>query len=189
MKDENITCSWVTEHLEAFLDCDLTSKEAEGLERHLSSCPGCRAERNLAIRIQTALRALPEEICPDRVINAARDVIEKKKPSIEPLRICKVRLFPRALALAAVAAIVIAGTISFFAWRQRQIPEEKVSTQQMILARRQVELTLAYIGEVGLKSASAVSEDVVESKVQPSLKKAVHKVLDIRMNPFKNNKT
>lgn len=61
-------CARIRESLDPYLDGDLSAHEAAGLEAHLSRCPACRDELDLARELATALRAgIPLLACPPRV--------------------------------------------------------------------------------------------------------------------------
>ena len=58
---------WVDEHLEAYLDGDLSAADAERMERTLEGSPKLQRELALARRIHEDLAATPDFRCPPAV--------------------------------------------------------------------------------------------------------------------------
>ena len=69
---------------------------------------------------------------------------------------------------------------------QPQQPTTTVSPEELERAEQQVKWTLAYVGHVSQRSASIVYEEVIESELQPLMKKGLTQILKTKASFFKN---
>jgi hypothetical protein len=185
--DKHITCEWVQDLMDAFLDEELNSSDASKFETHLSSCSTCSEEFELAKRMMVEIRNLPELRCPDRVINAAMAHIEtehQQAPWHQKLA-WSLGGLTRWWRFAAVAAVFLIVVIPILLHKQPQQPPEMVKSEELVRAERQVELTFAYIGHISNRSASSVCDKVVDSGIAPPLKRALNRVMESEALPFK----
>lgn len=187
--DQDTTCAWAQQLIDAYLDGDITAAETSKLEAHLSDCFTCKEELALAKRVKQTLRSLPQQHCPDRVIDATLEEMGDKTPVAERRRPwgSGARWYARAWRLAAIAAACIALVILALILKQPQQPVvTPVSSEELIRAENQVKLTLAYLGYVSYRSTATLCDDVLESRIVPPMKRALTEVLDIKaMMPFK----
>jgi len=189
--DNTISCEQVRDLLDIYLDGDLGPSEAASMESHLSECKACSEELELAKAIRNALHALPEKECPERVVRNAQEQIERKekRKSALPVKSPVIRdLLKWRWAAGAVAALIVLA-IGLFLLRKPPQPRETLTPHQIEQARAEVEFTFACIGSIGYQSAAAVYNDVLESKVLPSVKKAIEETIETKALPFKKDKS
>jgi len=112
-------CEQARDHLSAYLDRELASELSSAVRAHLESCAGCRAL--LADLRATAglLRALPVHRAPADLADDVQREIERRtilpaaetahdtEPQERTLALRRVRLWPRALAVAASVLLVV----------------------------------------------------------------------------------
>jgi anti-sigma factor RsiW len=180
-----IDCEWVQDQIESSIDGELSRAELAGFESHLSVCPACREEWEFAKEIKENLAGLPQPSCPERVAKAVWEKISKREKEGLPVRTSLWgkgggRLWGWRPAFAAGCAMVFAiGLWSVFHQppapqqaTEASKPLEAISPQDLALATRQVEVTLAYVEHVGRQSLLAAGNRVFELVVVEQVKKA-----------------
>lgn len=182
-------CNDVLEHIEAYIDNDLSAEEVSHIDTHIQSCPSCSEELSFAREMQSELRAFPRMECPDRVVEAVYQHIEQQgatksasSPS-SPSLWASVRawwqslrpspVFVPALSLG-VTAIVAVG--AWFLFRPASTPT--MSEAEIADAKRQVEWTLAYLGSVNTKVAAVATGEVVQSYIVHPVQRAVGETME-----------
>lgn len=185
--ENHMNCDWVQENLEAYLDQELTAAEAAGLESHVALCSTCAAELALARQVQLELQSLPQQRCPDEVVARVLEQSRVKQPAAEEqgLSVWDFHWLAPAWRLATAAALFLVVICSALLLKSSPPPREPLSPEQIVVARQQVELTLAYIGQLGYQSVATVQEDVFESRVLTPVEDALDKVMSIRIPPLK----
>ncbi len=189
--DQETTCLWAQGIIDSYIDGELTGVEASRLESHLLECSACTEELALARRVKSTLRTLPQQHCPDRVVAAALDQVE----STPPLRKQRhpwawvPRWYGRQWQLATVAAMLLIALVVSLVVIQPQGPSTAVSPEELARAEQQVKWTLAYVGHVSQRSASIVYEEVIESELEPLMKKGLTQILKTKATLFRNPKS
>lgn len=153
--NDSLSCAVALDLLEPFLDDELDAGDAERLRGHLAACAACAAEADLARRIQSELRALPQPECPPellaRVVRTGRgEVVPFRPRRTERLRIA---------AAAAVLALAIGGGSLFVHLQRVQQQREQVAE-----ATREARLALAYFGKVTRKASLDVRDEVLRRR-------------------------
>ncbi len=172
--DEETTCAWARQVIEAYLDGDLTADEAARLESHLSGCQACAEELALAKRLNLALRDLPEQRCPDRIADAVLDRVGKEPRAARR----PAGWYPRVWRPAALAAMLLLVAITALVIKGAKPPPPTVTPEEIVRAEQQVRWTLAYVGEIGRRSAFTVRDDVLESRIVHPIRKAFSDVFE-----------
>jgi anti-sigma factor RsiW len=189
--DQEKTCLWAQEVIDAYVDGELSAADTFRLESHLSACPVCAEELQLARRVKHTLRILPPQYCPDRVVAAALEEAESeravtRKPRWQA-RFASWHQWQWRLAAAVAMALAIAVTITVFIRPQQ--PPTTMSPEELARAERQVKWTLAYVGHVSQSSASIVYEEVIESELEPLVKKGLSQIQQTKAKLFRNPKS
>jgi len=166
---EEITCARVLDMIEPYLDGELSGEYVSRIESHLLSCPTCAEELAFAKRTQHTLRHLPEQRCPDGVVYAVIDRVGPERPAPRRRRQSIWRH-------AAVAALVLAVAVAVFVGDRPSPPS--VTPEELALAEQQVRWTLAYVGEITLRSTLMAIDDVFESRIAPPVQRAFIRVLE-----------
>jgi anti-sigma factor (TIGR02949 family) len=170
-------CDWAEAHLDAFVDGDVQAEEEARLTRHLGTCDSCKAMLDEARDIRAQLNALPQEECPERVLAAVLARIEKEEGAKRPRRARRpfwtgqswgLRLVT-ATALTTMLIVCIAHDSGNYLTREPAQP----SAEELALAEQQLELTLAYVGYIGRRSARAIRDDVLDLKVVTPVRAAL----------------
>jgi anti-sigma factor (TIGR02949 family) len=160
---DETTCAWMLDMIEPYLDGEVSGEDASRLESHLLTCPACAEELAFAKRTQHTLRHLPQQRCPDSVVNAVVDRIGPERPAPQRRH-------------AAVAALVFAVAVAVLVGDRPSPPS--VTPEELALAEQQVKWTLAYIGEISRRTAFTVRDDVFESRIAPPVQRAFTHVLE-----------
>jgi anti-sigma factor (TIGR02949 family) len=166
---DETTCAWVLDMIEPYLDGEVSGEDASRLESHLLSCPACAEELAFAKRTQHTLRHLPQQRCPDSVVYAVVDRVGPDRPAAQRRR-------PQVWRYAAVAALVLAVAVAVLVGDRPSPPS--VTPEELALAERQVKWTLAYVGEITLRSTLMATDDVFESRIAPPVQRAFTHVLE-----------
>ena len=163
-----LPCEEALDLLEPYLDGDLPPEETDRVRRHLDGCPACAAERALAARIQSELRALPQPDCPPEVIERVRRAGRGEVvpfPSAE--RAPRWRI---AAAAALVALAVGGGALGVHVQHVRQ-------QEQVAQATLEARLALAYFGKVTRKAGLDVRDEVLEKRLVAPVARSVSRSL------------
>jgi anti-sigma factor RsiW len=98
------------ELLSALVDSELTPEEERQAERHLATCPACRAERDRLAQLRDAVRDLPELDLPPPVW-------------VQVMRVGRRRVRPTAFVGAAAAAVALLGLVAVPAQQHHVTPQ------------------------------------------------------------------
>lgn len=186
--DQETTCLWVQGVIDSYIDKELAGVESSRLESHLAECSACAEELALARRVKSTLRTLPQQHCPDRVVAAALDQVESKAGPTKKYHpwAWVARWYGRRWQLAAVTAMFLTVLIAGLILMRPQRPTTTVSPEELARAEQQVKWTLAYVGHVGQRSASIVYEEVIESELEPLVKKGLGQIQETKAKLFRN---
>jgi len=165
-------CSWTQERIEAYIDGELTPAEQDRLEAHAATCATCAAELEDARRLISALRTLPSLTCPNAVSQALQDRIHQTRQ--DRWRTAAKRWYAP-LAAAAVLAL-IAG---YHLFDPEPVPPA-FSAKEVAQARRQVEWTLAYLGDLNSRMGTAVRDDVIQPHLVQPLRLNLDTILPVQ---------
>ena len=173
--EEPRACAWIQERLEAHLDGDLPVGERAELDRHLPQCAVCTHAMAQARQVQEMLRALPLQVCPDWVAEAAwnrvrQDLRVTRRHRLQ-IWLGDWRLHPWRPALVAMAALVL--TVATTLLIRHQEPRAEVSPAELARAEFQVRWTLGYLGQLSRRTGLTVRDQVLRVRVVEPLKKTM----------------
>ena len=171
----DLPCEEALDLLEPYLDGDLPPGETDRVRRHLDGCPACAAERALAARIQSELRALPQPDCPPEVIERVRRAGRGEVvpfPSAE--RAPRWRI---AAAAALVALAVGGGALGVHVQHVRQQQE------QVAQATREARFALAYLGRATRRAGFDVRDKVLQKRLVIPTTRSVSRSLSEIQSP------
>jgi anti-sigma factor RsiW len=166
---------------------DLDSGEHELAAAHLATCAACCQELEQARRLRDTLRALPEQVCDDRVLaevaaRARREALPGAAAAGGPSLVGRMREWfaqravpvwqPAAVVLAALVLVVGVGRLVF-----RAPTEQKISTADVERAELQLRWVMAHLGDIGRRTGQAVQKDVIADGVAAPTARAVEEVL------------
>jgi anti-sigma factor (TIGR02949 family) len=161
--DHDPYCEEALDWIEPYLDGDLPEDEAARLREHLAGCPSCAAELELATRIQSELRSLPQLDCPPEVLERVRREGRNDLATVIPFRSRRRALIgPRLAAAAAMLALAVGGGALFF---QIQKPSDQPSPQQIAQATAEAKLALAYLGRATRRASDDLREEVIAKRL------------------------
>ncbi len=163
--DHDPRCEEALDWIEPYLDGDLPEEEAARLRGHLAGCPACAAELELAIRIQSELRSLPQLDCPPEVLERGRREgrgvvvpFESRRRNVRDRR----AIGPRLAAAAAVLALAVGGGALFL---QVQRPPDPPSPEQIAQATAEAKLALSYLGKATRRASVNLQEEVLAKRL------------------------
>jgi len=97
-----MTCAEVREEFSALMDGELAPELRAAVEAHIAQCSECLRELDALKRIDALYRGLPRQFAPEGFEESVRNAIHAAAPASPRLR-----LLPRLVALAAVAAMLL----------------------------------------------------------------------------------
>ena len=165
-------CSWTQERIEAYIDGELTPAEQDRLEAHAATCATCAAELEDARRLISALRTLPSLTCPNAVSQALQDRIHQTRQ--DRWRTAAKRWY--APLAAAAVLVLIAG---YHLFDPEPVPPA-FSPKEVAQARRQVEWTLAYLGDLNSRMGTTVRDDVIQQRLVQPLRLNLDTILPVQ---------
>lgn len=166
-------CVWMQEHLDAYLDGDLSPTEVTMADLHLARCAGCAAELTLARQVAGSLRSLPGQNCPDRVTDTVRAHIGaagNRRLGVKPMPWYYrwQELFKRPLWIGAVTAVfvVLTAVVGTHSPNEPQYTRAEIEEAEI-----EAKMALALISEITSRAGSAIQEDVLTVPlVKPALR-------------------
>lgn len=172
------TQAWVDDHLEAYIDEDLTMKEAKLIDAITAADDTWDNELALGRQLKYELRALPELECPTDVTQAV--FAETRRLSRAEgwervrswIRKDWFRAWQPALAMSLLLAIVVSAAM----WT-RPAPKTEVD-----IALEEVQWTLAYLSSVSAKAGASVRSEVLEPHVVTQMQQALGTVMEEQTN-------
>lgn len=152
--------NWADEHLEAWLDGELSPAEAERMERVLAASPELQWELDLARRIRTELEATPDYRCPPVVSRQVFAEVSEKTRRRDRRRLhgWLAAIGPAAprWGLAGLAATVLLALGLWIVVPQFSAPEKQIyvvdgqtfTAAELADAQAQLELAMGYVDQL-----------------------------------------
>jgi anti-sigma factor RsiW len=151
-----MNCSRFDEVIEDYLDGELGDDEARAIESHAANCLVCAEELSLARKVSAGLAELTPLSCPDGVTARVRDSLSALAQQAD-LGAAQQRVRAGAwtrniMQVAAALVLIIAGVILALS-QQQDSPavdsdqqRESYTREELVLATKQLEWALAYVG-------------------------------------------
>lgn len=171
-KDIPDACLNVGEKIESYLNGELTAVEQAEIAAHLASCPECRADLAFAQRIADTLHSLPQERCPDRVIER---VYERVVPPRSTFRDRWRVPTWRPVLIGSCAALLLAVTALI---GQKEMTTPRYAEADIRAAEREARWALAYIGLLGERTGKTVKSSVIDERIILPVVRTLEKSLD-----------
>lgn len=178
---DSLRCKQVSESLEALVDEELSAgagdPDAATLLAHLTHCPACTAEYELAVAIRHELRALPELDAPpamiDRVLQPAREASPLPAQPSRPKGWAAPRTRRLAWAASFTAALITAG-LWVGSLRQRPSPGPaipEVDPAVVAAATEEARFALTYLTRLHRRAGLELQQDLlIERLTEPALR-------------------
>jgi anti-sigma-K factor RskA len=182
-----MNCSAFDPMIEPYLDGELSSNDARALESHVAECQACDEELSLARTVSEGLAELTPLDCPDVVTERARRAMSslrgREAPIARESRTRRAVWNKRAWQIAAAVVLAAGGVIVAISQLQNPQPVDSASLadtytpEEVKLAMKQLEWTLAYVDHVTRSSMQNVGRDVIGKHVTPPMRNAVNMLL------------
>ncbi len=175
-------CQTFEQYSVDYLEGTLSPRTMHDADAHLQCCAHCRALLAEARMVSEALRRLPQESCPDHIVEqvmqqqalrGARSVrvswSERLSQWFGPVHI-------RRFGLATVAVLLVVVTVwQYQRGQHRPVETETYSAAEVEQAKREIELTLAYLHRYMQQTSTAVEYQLAST--QTTLTEPVHTIL------------
>ncbi len=163
--------------LDAYLDGELGRRQRRDVERHLHTCPRCRAELEARAALRARMRAMPLLSCPEGVV-ARVQAMTARQPTKRRLAF-RPRLAWRLALAGATVAVAVLLLVRYEPW-QRPMPEEAAySPEQVMQARRDAERALAYVSYALQLTQQTLEQEVLPAQVVKPLRRGVSTALGV----------
>jgi anti-sigma factor RsiW len=183
MPASNDKCSWFLDRIELYVDDELVGEELAPFEGHAGSCAACRDELSLATAVVGELRAMPQQRCPDHVVEEAAARAGAGDAERNSLMNRLVGWLggrgDHALrpAMAVMLVVIVAATI-FVMSRHEQSPfngatDTEYTEQEVELAKIEAQMAFAYLGRYSRRTGEIIKKDVIQDRVLKPLGKTV----------------
>jgi len=74
---DNISCEEALKRLAEFIDCELSDREQDTVERHLRTCRSCYSRMEFESRLKERLSALSSDDVPSTTRDRVRELIKR----------------------------------------------------------------------------------------------------------------
>ena len=186
-RHDKTTCAWVDEHIDDYIDGDLSTGDRTRFAKHLDVCTACRREFELAGSVLNELHALPEEKCPDRVSDAVLDHVgagaDGERSLVQRVRGWRAGGTPSVRAALVSAFIVLIIVSAAVVGRMQQ---NRITPEEVAVAEAQLRQTLAYVGEVSRRSGVVVRNEAIGKGIVKPMRRAMN-VLNDDSEPTRND--
>lgn len=172
------TQAWMDDHLDAYIDEELTMKEAKLIDAITAADKTWDDELAFGRELKYELRGLPELECPPELTQAVFAETRRLSRAEGWARIRGwvrndwFRAWQPALAMSLLLAVVVSAAL----WT-RPAPKSEVD-----IALEEVQWTLAYLSSVGAKTGASVRADVLEPHVVTQMQQALGTVMEEQTN-------
>jgi anti-sigma factor RsiW len=168
-----LTCDWVLEHVDDYIDDDgaLSAAQRDAVDRHAAHCAACQDEIRAARAVVQTLRGIPQVPVPASVIDAAERAIQPAVcvvPMVAP-RPRAIRWVPSIVAAAALVAVIATAQ-----WTPRTPPEPLASEAQVEAAARETLLALSYVNHSARRTGDILTREVLNGTLPP-IRRAMEK--------------
>jgi anti-sigma factor RsiW len=172
-------CQTFERYIIDYVDGTLRPQDAADVDAHLQQCARCRSALADARAMSESLRALPQEPCPDYVIESVLEDVERRVDHdswVERLsQWCgSGRIWKTGFAMATALLLVVAAGLYQGGIRWPARPET-YSAADVEQARREIELTLAYIHHYTQQAGEIVEYQLAST--QEVVTEPVHTIL------------
>jgi anti-sigma factor (TIGR02949 family) len=185
-------CGWALEHIEAFLDDDLSAGELKRFQQHVDRCDTCARELAFATRVVGELRALPTHTAPESVMEAvnapdtapAGSFMERMMDRIGAA-MGEAWSLARRPAMATMIVLVLATGVFVVTQHQRQ---PRVSEAEIEEATQETFLAFAYIGKYSRMTGHIVRDEMINEVVEPVKRVMVEtRILETKPQPERSD--
>lgn len=182
------SCGWVLEHIESYLDDDLSPAELKRFQGHIDGCDSCCRELAFATRVVGELRALPELTAPGRVMDGIA-VTPDSGPTLAGRLAAwwtdAWTLMRRPAMATMIVLLLAAGT---YVLTQRGAPQQQVSEAEVEEATRETLIAFAYIGKYSRMTGHIIRDEVIDEVVQPVGRAMIEtKIIETKSRPGRSD--
>lgn len=164
--------------IDGHLDGDLTGASATELSAHINRCESCRQELELAETIRRELSSLPHFDPPARVVEAARQRIERRRVAFERPG-WRGQHRPAWAALAAAAAVIFAVALALLVL-DRSENREAVAESEVARATAEARLAFALIADATERAEHELRASVLRERVLATAVRGVSRSFRLR---------
>ncbi len=166
--------------LDAYLDGELSRKEARSARKHLKMCDFCREQLREKRELSQRIRSLTVQQCPDRIVEFVVRETSAKKPSV------RIRREGVSWRFAAVAATVATVALFLAVWPIiRTTPpnsQYEYSAAEIAQAKSDVERALIYVNEALTRTQKTLEQEVMPERVIKPLKMSIQEIFGVTAN-------
>ena len=195
--EKQIDCTWFEERIETFVDRELPTQEKVRFETHRMECSHCRFDLDLAEKVKQTFSSEVLVQCPDSVVEKILGVVSQTTGGVAASRRIVDRGFWgswRGWIAVAVPMLLLVGVLGWKVFLEEsaipiQVVRPEYTQAEIQTAEKQVRVTLAFIGKVGLKSLAIAGKEVIEEGILVPAEKTMVAVMDTKALSFAHEKS
>ena len=170
VQDLPIRCPEGVDLVDAYLDGDLSDAELARFEAHLSGCPVCRDELELAREVAGVFADLPRLECPPEVIER----VEVQRRGVGGGASSDGWSWAQAATLLGILAAGLLAGLIFLGDREPPPPTPTMAELQE--AEEELRFALAYFGGIARKASLTLRDDVLSDRVLEPPRRALQRL-------------
>lgn len=175
-------CAKIESMLNAFIDGELTKKDAAFVREHLDGCGECRSMLEGLLDIEKRLTSLPRLRCPgrieERILMLSIDT-ENRGGKHKTFKSFFESLHGRTVTVGLAAAVMIVLLVIGRMIRDEESVPQTFTPEQIEQAREQAELGLSYLGTKINKTEKNILEQVLLKDLPETVRKSIRKTVPI----------
>lgn len=182
----SLQCDYFRKLFDDYINNDtLPAKQKKLITVHLKTCDACRKEYNKELKIMKAIKDIPLFHCPHRVVQRIENKTYGKNKEVNIISrlfnwifISHIKPISIGMATAIIIIIVTLSPFSPFTHSRNEVEETMYTTEEIKKAKKEAELSLAYIGQIfndeNKKAVNSVLLDRFPKIIRKSLKNSIN---------------
>lgn len=177
-----MNCQTFEHYLVDYLEGTLSSKDTHDVDAHLQFCGHCQTLLAQEKAISEKLQQWPKLTCPESVIEKVFFEIAERQPKVSWKTSIQWWFAPEHVWKIGVAAAIVLLVLMAFFYRggdDQQVQQIAYSTEEVEQAKKDIELTLAYVHHYTQKTSNilehqlASAQTVVRQPIQTILERQI----------------
>lgn len=175
-----MTCQEFDNIIADYVEGEITAEQKIEVETHLKECSKCQTTFNYYQEIVEKLHTLPQEKCPDTVIEKVFHSVrvDDSKPSFLT-NIYNTILERHSWKISFALAVIILGIFVIYPHLEYQEPvQQQYTAQEVEKAKKDVELALAYFHYFTTKTEQIMETQIIQNYLIKPIRTAFKPILN-----------
>ena len=175
-----MTCQELDNIIADYVEGDITAEQKIEVEAHLKQCSNCQSAFNYYQEIVEKLHSLPQEKCPDKVIEKVLHFVrvDDSKPSFLK-NIYNTILERYSWKISFALAVIILGIFVLYPHLEYQEPvPQQYTAEEIEKAKKDAELALAYFHYFTVKTEQIMETQIIQNYLIKPIRTAFKPILN-----------